>query len=483
MTLLPAAFLLHAVSASGEERGLEECGPEICRSSLYPCWNGNYCHGLTENGDCGSSLRCNDGCEAPGCSETLVPYTDEDGSEHPCECNKCEKSRVLFEGVCHRPSELFRDVTYHSVYSNMIYIKSEFLYSELESLSVDENCVNECFTEKLYEISQVVSAAYFRAFEENKDFLFVLPYRRLPSKRGLRTLPQFFRSTGDFRNLKGTAIVNIEPKRFFEPYQFLHIIASYWSRQLGLDFNDFTGKKGWLVSGMNSRGQLGGWARDKWTCAEPWGRYPSKDLPCDTNTIRVPTQEGSRTKGSDGSLEEPLQYSLFELMLMGLLTPEEIANQELIHCKDAVPWKQDKVMPQWNFSGDSQIQSYFNCSSVEYFTPATLPMNLDESIAMSKNSRLNLAFIILFPGNADTMAVEDDLELLNNYLRRFPTMFKDAAGGLAEVQLSLTDVEYRSDGGVMVKQEKLKQNSATFLHPALLATILSLACCGLLALV
>merc|ERR1719233_2549717 len=163
----------------------------------------------------------------------------------------------------------------------------------------------------MVELTRASSYAFFEKYQERFDFLFILPYRPIPTLRA-DALGKMFRMEGVAEKLLGTAFLNTEPARNGDPYRNLHLIASYWGSRLREPFVTNRGKGAWEVSGLDVAGQLGGWPMKDFECVDPLGaNISSESKDCNTNEIRVPGELGGREQGDDASPT----YAKMELML------------------------------------------------------------------------------------------------------------------------------------------------------------------------
>lgn len=347
--------------------------------------------------------------------------------------------------------------------SHALLIQSEYLYSELEMVALTPECGDEC-EDRMFELAKSASYAFSEVYQDKFDFLFVLPYLPMPSYNE-DTLGKMFRMEGVSEQLLGTAILNMEPYRYGEPYQNLHLIASYWGSRL---VNPFLrrGKGAWGVSGLNVAGQLGGWAIEDFECVDPLGAsLSSSSNECNTNVIRVPSELGGKEHGDDSN---PI-FAKIELMLMGILDEEELQNDNeyIIRCKDAqlndqfkipttdVPFSENVSSYAWSSSfplpseidpdyyGDQRIMNHYRCSDILTFSPADINTYVTASSigTMEKNTELTLGFMVLFPTNTSlTEGLSDDIESLNIYLQNFTEMFTAATLGYASATTKLAEI-------------------------------------------
>jgi hypothetical protein len=415
-----------------------------------------------------SALRSSEDCELPNCSQTLVA-TD------TCACIECVSGEdyILYDGKCHHKDKVFQDISWVES-SHALLIQSEFLYSLLEQIVLTSDCGDDCEA-RMVELTRAASHSFFQVYQEKFDFLFILPYLPIPCyNKGV--LGRMFRMEGVTERLLGTAILNMEPARYGDPYQNLHLIASYWGSRLSEPFVTIRGKGAWEVSGLNVAGQLGGWPMEDFECVDPLGAtLSSVNNVCNTNEIRAPVELGGREHGDDSNPT----YAKMELMLMGILDQEELENDNdyLIHCKDArlidsfkipladVPFTINQSAYEWStgfpqpsaidpsFSGDRRIMNHYTCSDLQTFSPADISALVPDSSTtkLNRSTELTLGFMVLFPDNVTlTEGHNDDLKFLNLYLQNFSKMFSAATLGYASATTKLSEVvevEIENKGG------------------------------------
>ena len=88
----------------------------------------------------------------------------------------------------------------------------------------------------------------------------------------------------------------------------------------------------WGFTTLDKHGMLGGFAPDAFVCKKPDGRIPTKSLPCDNNELKkIPKFEYGSTRTSHNLIGP---FAKVELMIMGLMSQEEISDEEIVHCKN-----------------------------------------------------------------------------------------------------------------------------------------------------
>jgi len=172
-------------------------------------------------------------------------------------------------------------------------------------------------------------AAFFHRFKDQFDAVAVFP--STPQGTG-EYIPSEHWSwhpdyTGAPENLKSAIIHNMASDGYFIPFkhEILH--------RFGV-FNDKIPKKigsssvysHWGLSALgNAGGQLGGWPQSAVDCTN--GEAPNKNQnpACPDNKLRFTVKEGSTRRNNDGE-----GMSEFELLMMGLIGPNEVSNDVIV---------------------------------------------------------------------------------------------------------------------------------------------------------
>jgi len=149
----------------------------------------------------------------------------------------------------------------------------------------------------------------------------------------------------------------------------------------------------------NAGGQLGGWPQSAVDCTN--GQAPNKNQnpACPDNKLRFAIKEGSTQTNNDGN-----SMSEFELLMMGLIGPNEVSNDVIVCDADGskVPYGMEKV-------GDHYVGDCVN--GIKFVSPADFEENINYSGQKKEDVRLQprgknnphmrVAVLVVYASDAD----------------------------------------------------------------------------------
>ena len=291
-----------------------------CNHPEYPCKNKfGGCWPLTTKQTC-EVVNSGTLCEKQPCTLEGCETCTQDGKE----CHKCKENHMPFSiDSCTSFEELFSDVSDSSftISGNLVLMSSKKIAQALaDGFAMVKGKSRTAATTHAI-------AAFFQHFKDNFDSVVVFPSTKLS---GYTTSTHFAWSsdyTGAPKYLRSAIIHNMWSGWTVIPFkhELLHrfgVFNKLVPKMLGQTSSI---RSHWgLVAVGNARGQLGGWPRSAVTCTN--GKKPEKPNGCSDGKLRFAMGEGHEGANNDGN-----PMSEFELLMAGLIKPEQVSG-DLIVC-------------------------------------------------------------------------------------------------------------------------------------------------------
>jgi len=256
---------------------------------------------------------------------------------------QCKEGTVLDDGCCYSDEILYEKISSVPIkhVGNIIMIQSDVIFGLLKD---GYTKYGECG--KRSDGVKLATSALLSKYDDVFDFLYVLPYYDIAEETN-----NFGGCTSQFNigndvalRKNGGALRSIiagTPQKKGYHVASLHELGHDWlvnldsllpQRQAEMNGRWFSHGSHWGFTTLDKQGMLGGFAPGAFVCKKPKGRIPTKSLTCDNNKLNKLNIDkfGSVDKSND--LIGP--YAKVELMIMGLMSPQEISDEEIVHCKN-----------------------------------------------------------------------------------------------------------------------------------------------------
>ena len=233
-------------------------------------------------------------------------------------------------------------------------------------------------------------------------------------------------------------------------HAWLMFLKDMPSRSATINGETYEAGAHWGYTTLDKHGMLGGYAPEAFVCKNPAGRRPTKAQPCADNRLA----DFSPYLGSSRTSHDQIGYfAKMELLVMGLATANEIAGEELVHCKNM----------DATFNENTKLFEDVTCEEMIHLTAADVQVALTEdekARQISPGTELRAAHIVVFDTKYKLPETEAELQdaKWNGYLKwihgygsTLETLFHENTYEKATMSFEVTD----DDLGCSLNNENL----------------------------
>lgn len=298
----------------------------------------------------------------------------------------------------------------------------------------------------------MATSALLSVYDDVFDFVYVLPYYNInheknnydgcTSQTNIGNNVPFRKSGGALRSMISTAPY---PPGYY--IASLHELGHAWlvyldslpQQKAEIDGVSSIHSAHWGFTTLDKHGMLGGFAPDVFVCKKPDGRIPTKSLPCDNNELKNFPYFGK--KGSPTTSHDLIgPFAKVELMIMGLMSQEEISDEEIVHCKN--------LKAELN---SDRILENVSCEEIVHLSAKDISDSLStdqRSKQIEKGAKLRAAHVIVFDTKYELPKDESELndvkwkeylEWANGYGPELEDLFFENTYKNAELTFSVSD--------------------------------------------
>eukprot|EP00927_Polykrikos_kofoidii_P065814 TRINITY_DN61531_c0_g1_i1.p1 TRINITY_DN61531_c0_g1~~TRINITY_DN61531_c0_g1_i1.p1 ORF type:complete len:549 (+),score=87.40 TRINITY_DN61531_c0_g1_i1:46-1692(+) len=412
---------------SMENRSSDKCvHPEgvtcICVHPKYPCYRWNQkkgkctCSGIMDAGTCekiGGSM-----CERP---KSCVPNckTCKDVST----CQECEAGFQGIGGNCTNKSEIFAKVK-HARKGNLVMLGSDDLFGALEAGYKGQA--------RRVDAIDIALRSFHQLYKDVFDFVVVFPGRKL---EGRVSYGENFHLDAEPRGDSPSKFRSVVTMQLYGPrtsaIPLLHELEHEWG--IFRDVEKLTPTRlrtagpHWGMSAMDRMGMLGGFPRSAVTCSS--GVLGESSC---TQPLKWDFSKGSMKTSND----KIGGYSKFDLLIMGLMKPEEMEGEKLVFCENP-----DKRGGR----GVTDVR----CGKIHAITPVQLEESLEKKEKRLKvGDHLRVAIVTVLSSEdfareeeTDSFGPESGLGWLDKYVGGEPELFEKYTLGRATMSIGAVEAD------------------------------------------
>lgn len=409
--------------------GKGECKPDpgvtcACSHPQHPCWRW---HPRRHRCTC-SKMQSEKECSENGGSFCVRPKKCVDNCKLCKESNFCQECNDGFHmigGECQDMGMVFAQA-HHGVKGNLVLLGSQEVFHGLEMGFKGQI--------QRWRAEEYVIKEFFYFYKDVFDFIVVVPEQPL---KGNMKYAENFHLEGDRSSdskLRSAVILPMQTKQRTLP--LMRELAHEWG--VFRDIEKLTPGRlksvgpNWGMSVMHKRGMMGG--------------FPASAVKCTSGVLGEDSckqpllwdfDQGS-VKRTDDSIGG---YNKFDLLIMGLITAEEMPDEKLIYCQGA-----DKLRGK----GEQPV----TCKKIHVITAADIqaarkPAKDEHPLKKGEILRTAVVVVMSEPADVDAelakpdYAHAEDLAWLNKYIEEEPGRFNVATEGLAFMDFNVTSSDLR----------------------------------------
>lgn len=341
-------------------------------------------------------------------------------------CQECNDGFHMIGGECQDMGMVFSKA-HHGVKGNLVLLGSQEVFHGLEMGFKGQI--------QRWRAEEYVIKEFLYFYKDVFDFIIVVPEQPLP---GNMRYAENFHLEGDRSadsKLRSAIILQMQGlKKGTLPV--MRELAHEWG--VFRDIEELTPGRlksvgpNWGMSVMHKRGMLGGFPESAVKCTSG----VLGDASC-KQPLLWDFDQGN-VKSTDDSIGG---YNKFDLLIMGLITAEEMADEKLIYCQGA-----DKL-------GGKGVQPV-TCKKIRVITAADIekarrPAKDERPLSKGETLRTAVVVVMSKPGDVDAelakpnYAHAEDLAWLDKYIEEEPGRFKAATDGLVFMDFKVTSADLR----------------------------------------
>ena len=419
-----------------------------------PCQNESYPCSGTSNGQSSCWSSSEESCKKGGF------FTE--ASFCPAQCSE---GTVLDDGCCYSDDILYEKIISVPIkhIGNTIMIQSDEIFGLLKD---GYTKIEQCG--KKIDAVTMATSALLSVYDDVFEFVYVLPYYNInheknnydgcTSQTNIGNNVPFRKSGGALRSMIST-VPYTQPVSYIAS---LHELGHAWLVYLDslpqrkAEINGVLNKHyaHWGFTTLDKHGMLGGFAPDAFVCKKPDGRIPTKSLPCDNNELKpFHYYKYGSTKTSHDLIGS---FAKVELMIMGLISLEEISDEEIVHCKNL----------KAELNRDSIVENV-SCEEIVHLSAKDISDSLStdqRSKQIEKGAKLRAAHVIVFDTKYELPKDESELndvkwkeylKWTNDYGPKVEDLFFENTYENAELTFSVSD----NDLGCGLRKKNLCRKS------------------------